>query len=143
MKKRTPKRRNGNGRGAAISRKTSETDISAKLLIDGAGDYHVDTGIPFFDHLLGAVFRHGFFDVQLKARGDLEVDFHHTVEDVGIVLGQAFRKALEGYQGIRSRSFRACRRESGTAVPASFLTMILKVPASPGRISRTWARLTR
>jgi len=101
MKKRVPKKRNANTRGAAISRKTNETDISAKILIDGAGDYHVDTGIPFFDHLLGAIFRHGFFDVQLKARGDLEVDFHHTVEDVGIVLGQVFRKALEGYQGIR------------------------------------------
>ena len=101
MKKRTAKRGSAGARSAAINRKTSETNISAKLAIDGTGDYHVDTGIPFFDHLLGAVFRHGFFDVQLKARGDLEVDFHHTVEDVGIVLGQAFQKALEGYTGIR------------------------------------------
>jgi len=101
MKKRTPKERAGKARSAAMSRKTSETDISAKLVIDGTGDYHVDTGIPFFDHLLGAVFRHGFFDVQLKARGDLDVDFHHTVEDVGIVLGQTFLKALDGYKGIR------------------------------------------
>ncbi|MFQ5457966.1 MAG: imidazoleglycerol-phosphate dehydratase, partial [Myxococcota bacterium] len=83
MKKKTPRRGSGGARCAAVNRKTNETDISAKLAIDGTGDSHVDTGIPFFDHLLGAVFRHGFFDVQLKARGDLEVDFHHTVEDVG------------------------------------------------------------
>jgi len=88
-------------RRAEVTRKTKETDIALRLVIDGTGEYHVDTGIPFFDHLLGAAFRHGFFDVQLKARGDLEVDLHHTVEDVGIVLGRAFHQALEGYGGIR------------------------------------------
>jgi imidazoleglycerol-phosphate dehydratase len=101
MKKRTPKRRPGAGRTAEITRKTKETDIALKLAIDGTGDSHVDTGIPFFDHLLGAAFKHGFFDVQIKARGDLDVDLHHTVEDVGIVLGQAFHRALDGYKGIR------------------------------------------
>ncbi len=101
MKKTTSGKRSEGARSAQLSRKTRETDISTKLVVDGTGDYHVDTGIPFFDHLLGAAFKHGFFDVQIKARGDLEVDFHHTVEDVGIVLGQAFRKALDGYKGVR------------------------------------------
>lgn len=88
-------------RRAEVMRKTKETDIALRLAIDGTGEYHVDTGIPFFDHLLGAAFKHGFFDVTLKARGDLEVDLHHTVEDVGIVLGKAFHQALGGYGGIK------------------------------------------
>ncbi len=89
------------GRRAELSRKTKETDIALRLVIDGSGEYHVDTGIPFFDHLLGATFKHGFFDVTIKARGDLDVDLHHTVEDVGIVLGKAFHVALDGYRGIK------------------------------------------
>jgi imidazoleglycerol-phosphate dehydratase len=101
MKKTASKRRDADRRSAEVSRKTSETDIAVKLSIDGTGEYHVDTGIPFFDHLLCAIFKHGFFDVRLRARGDLEIDFHHTVEDVGIVLGQAFRRAAREYQGVR------------------------------------------
>ncbi len=101
MRKTTPKRRPAGGRSAELTRKTKETDVAVKLVIDGTGESHVDTGIPFFDHLLGAALKHGFFDVELRARGDLEVDLHHTVEDVGIVLGQAFQKALDGYRGVR------------------------------------------
>jgi len=101
MKKSASRKRNDKTRRAELSRKTKETNIAVKLSIDGTGEHHVDTGIPFFDHLLGAIFKHGFFDVQLRARGDLEVDLHHTVEDVGIVLGKVFQSALEGYRGIR------------------------------------------
>ncbi|UCE86672.1 MAG: imidazoleglycerol-phosphate dehydratase HisB [Deltaproteobacteria bacterium] len=90
-----------NGRRAAIKRKTKETDISLSLDFDGSGQYAVSTGLPFFDHMLESFAKHGLFDLELEARGDLEVDAHHTVEDVGIVLGQAFREALGSAEGIR------------------------------------------
>jgi imidazoleglycerol-phosphate dehydratase len=81
-------------RAAKISRKTKETSVAASLCIDGAGRSSVKTGVAFFDHMLTLFSKHGLFDLTLKARGDIEVDYHHTVEDVGIVLGQAFNKAL-------------------------------------------------
>lgn len=81
-------------RSALIERKTGETDIFAKLTLDGSGKREISTGIGFFDHMLSAFTLHGGFDLRLKAVGDLEVDGHHTVEDTGIVLGSAFRKAL-------------------------------------------------
>jgi len=79
---------------ASIERKTKETDITASLKIDGSGKADISTTIPFFDHMLNQLAHHGFFDIELKATGDTEVDFHHTVEDCGITLGQAFTKAL-------------------------------------------------
>lgn len=87
-------------RKVEISRATRETDIRALLNLDGAGQYRIDTGIGFFDHMLAAFAMHGGFDLDLKAKGDLEVDGHHTVEDVGIVLGDAFAKALGDKAGI-------------------------------------------
>jgi len=87
-------------RKARIHRPTKETDILAILNIDGQGRYKIATGIRFFDHMLELFAHHGGFDLELKARGDLEVDQHHTVEDVGIVLGQAFDKALGNKKGI-------------------------------------------
>jgi len=87
-------------RKARIHRPTKETDITATLNIDGRGTYRVSTGIRFFDHMLELFAHHGGFDLDLKARGDLDVDQHHTVEDVGIVLGQAFDKALGNKKGI-------------------------------------------
>jgi imidazoleglycerol-phosphate dehydratase len=87
-------------RRAAIQRTTKETDISAALLIEGRGRYRVSTGIRFFDHMLELFAHHGGFDLQLKVKGDLDVDQHHTVEDVGIVLGQLFDKALGAKRGI-------------------------------------------
>jgi imidazoleglycerol-phosphate dehydratase len=87
-------------RRAAIERKTQETAIRAVLNIDGRGQYKVSTGIRFFDHMLELFARHGGFDLELKAQGDLDVDQHHTVEDVGIVLGEAFDKALGSKRGI-------------------------------------------
>ena len=82
-------------------RKTSETEISLTLGLDGKGGAKVKTGIPFFDHMLNLFAKHGLFDLEVKAKGDLEVDLHHTVEDVGIVLGQALAAALGKKEGIR------------------------------------------
>ena len=88
-------------RSASLERKTKETQISLELTIDGKGEYDVETGIPFFDHMLESFAKHGLFDLRLRAKGDLAVDLHHTVEDVGIVLGQALREALGSAAGIR------------------------------------------
>jgi imidazoleglycerol-phosphate dehydratase len=88
-------------RKAAVKRKTGETDIAAELNLDGTGLHDVSTSIPFLDHMLSLMAKHGLVDLRLKARGDTEVDFHHTVEDVGIVLGQAVKKALGDVKGIR------------------------------------------
>ena len=87
-------------REAEISRKTRETDIVLRLCIDGSGKSEIATGIGFFDHMLSAFARHGLFDLEVSAKGDLEVDQHHLVEDIGIVLGQAFSQALGGKKGI-------------------------------------------
>ena len=87
-------------RSATIRRKTAETDIRLRLVLDGRGKSRVQTGIRFFDHMLDLVARHGAFDLQIKARGDLDVDQHHTVEDVGIALGEAVREALGSKKGI-------------------------------------------
>lgn len=83
------------------NRKTKETDISLFLEIDGKGETQLDTGIGFFDHMLDGFSRHGFFDVKVQVKGDLEVDTHHTIEDTGIVLGTAIRKALGDKRGIK------------------------------------------
>lgn len=88
-------------RKARKYRKTSETEISLSLGLDGKGQGKIKTGIPFFDHMLNLFARHGLFDLEVKAKGDLDVDFHHTVEDVGIVLGQALATALGKKEGIR------------------------------------------
>jgi imidazoleglycerol-phosphate dehydratase len=87
-------------RQATIERTTSETDISVKLNVDGKGDSRIDTGVGFFDHMLTLFAKHGFFDLEIDAKGDLEVDGHHTVEDVGICLGKAFNDALGDKEGI-------------------------------------------
>jgi imidazoleglycerol-phosphate dehydratase len=88
-------------RRALVSRKTKETEIRVALDLDGSGSYQVATGIPFFDHMLESFAKHGVFDLELAATGDLAVDLHHTVEDVGITLGQAVREALGDATGIR------------------------------------------
>src|SRR5580698_1662922 len=87
-------------RTATIHRKTNETDIRIRLNLDGRGSSHVSTGIRFLDHMLDLLARHGAFDLTLSAKGDLDVDQHHTVEDVGIALGQAFEQALGSKRGI-------------------------------------------
>ena len=95
MSKNEPKR------SASIERKTRETEVTLDFTIDGSGEYDVETGVPFFGHMLESFAKHGLFDLRLRAKGDLTVDLHHTVEDVGIVLGQAIRKALGDAKGIR------------------------------------------
>ena len=87
-------------RQATLSRKTKETDISASVDLDGTGDYDISTGIGFLDHMLEQLARHSLIDIKLKAQGDLHIDFHHTTEDSGIVLGQAVAKAMGDNQGI-------------------------------------------
>ncbi|HXU61001.1 MAG TPA: imidazoleglycerol-phosphate dehydratase HisB [Polyangia bacterium] len=87
-------------RRATITRKTAETDISLTLGLDGSGQRRIQTPVPFFNHMLEAVARHGLYDLDIQATGDVEVDAHHTVEDVGICLGQAFREALGDRAGI-------------------------------------------
>jgi imidazoleglycerol-phosphate dehydratase len=88
-------------RSASVARKTGETDIAVTLNLDGSGSYQVATGIGFLDHMLELLARHSLLDLEVKAKGDLHVDMHHTVEDVGIVIGQALDKALGERRGIR------------------------------------------
>lgn len=88
-------------RTAKVNRKTSETDINIELNIDGEGNYDIDTGINFFNHMLESFSKHSYMDLKIKAIGDIEVDDHHTVEDIGILLGTAFNKAVGDKKGIR------------------------------------------
>ena len=88
-------------RRAVVQRKTKETEIRVALDLDGSGSHQISTGIPFFDHMLESFAKHGVFDLELAATGDLAVDLHHTIEDVGITLGQAVREALGDASGIR------------------------------------------
>ncbi len=84
-----------------VARKTRETDVRVRLVLDGSGSWESDTGVPFFDHMLSHVAAHGLFDLQVTCRGDTEVDDHHSVEDVGIALGQALKEALGNKAGIQ------------------------------------------
>ena len=95
----------GVGRTATVVRKTAETGIALTLAVDGRGAAKIDTGVPFFDHMLTLFAKHGLFDLTLKAQGDVAVDYHHTVEDVGLVLGQAFKEALGDKVGIKRYGF--------------------------------------
>ena len=90
---------------AKLTRNTKETRIEMELNLDGSGVSEIDTGIPFFDHMLTLFSRHGLFDLKVKAEGDIEVDYHHTVEDTGIVLGQVLKAALGEKRGIRRYGF--------------------------------------
>jgi imidazoleglycerol-phosphate dehydratase len=92
-------------RVATVVRQTAETDIEITLAVDGRGVAKIDTGVSFFDHMLTLFAKHGLFDLTVKAKGDTDVDYHHTVEDVGLVLGQALREALGDKIGIRRYGF--------------------------------------
>jgi len=96
------------GRESKIERKTKESVISVELELDGAGRAEIETGMPFFNHMLESFTRHGLFDIRIKAKGDIEVDYHHTVEDVGLALGQAFKESLGDKQGIRRFGEASC-----------------------------------
>ncbi len=87
-------------REAKVDRKTKETDIKVAINLDGKGKYTIDTSVPFLDHMLSLMCKHGLFDIRLKAKGDIDVDYHHTVEDIGIVLGKAVKQALGNMEGV-------------------------------------------
>lgn len=89
------------GRSSNIIRKTGETDIEVGINLDGEGKYNIDTGVGFFDHMLSLMAKHGIFDLSVKAKGDLNVDSHHTIEDVGIVIGSCIKEALKDKKGIK------------------------------------------
>jgi imidazoleglycerol-phosphate dehydratase len=105
-------------RKANLHRKTAETDIRVRLNLDGRGRYAISTGVRFLDHMLELFTRHGGFDLELQARGDLDVDQHHTVEDVGIVLGQAVREALGSKKGINRAGYFVMPMDETLAVAA-------------------------
>lgn len=88
-------------RKISVERRTKETHIRIEINLDGTGKYAIDTSIPFLDHMLSLMSKHGLFDLKIKAKGDIEIDDHHTVEDTGIVLGKAFKQALGDMRGIR------------------------------------------
>src|SRR5271157_2030476 len=105
-------------RSASVERNTKETQIRGRLTIEGRGRYEISTGIRFLDHMLELFAKHGGFDLKLKAEGDLDVDQHHTVEDVGIVLGQLFTKALGGRKGINRAGYFVLPMDETLAVVA-------------------------
>jgi len=117
---------------ASLHRHTAETDIRARLNLDGRGKYEISTGVRFLDHMLELFTRHGGFDLALKAQGDLDVDQHHTVEDVGIVLGQLLREALGAKKGINRAGYFLMPMDETLAIAAIDLSgrpfLVLKAP---------------
>ena len=113
-----PRRRTAAARQSTFDRRTTETHIKGRLVVDGEGRYDVRTGIRFFDHMLELFTRHGGFDLTLKATGDLDVDQHHTVEDVGIVLGESVLKALGDRKGINRAGYFVMPMDETLAVVA-------------------------
>jgi imidazoleglycerol-phosphate dehydratase len=126
------------GRTGTVERKTKETEITVAIEIDGSGKAEIETGMPFFDHMLDSFSRHGLFDIKLQAKGDLEVDYHHTVEDVGLALGEAFKKALGDKQGIRRFGEASCPLDETLAKVVIDLSgrpyLSYNVKIRPGRI---------
>jgi len=126
------------GRTAKVERKTKETDISLSLNLDGRGQARIETGMPFFNHMLDSFTRHGLFDIDISAKGDLDVDYHHTVEDVGLVLGQAFKEALGDKQGIRRFGQASCPLDETLASIVVDLSgrpyLYYNVKIRPGRV---------
>jgi imidazoleglycerol-phosphate dehydratase len=125
-------------RSARVDRRTTETDIRARLTVDGRGRYAVSTGIRFLDHMLELFTRHGGFDLDLRARGDLDVDQHHTVEDTGLVLGEAVRQALGDKRGINRAGYFVMPMDETLAVAAIDLSgrpyLVLRAPIKSERV---------
>lgn len=133
------------GRTATFHRSTTETDIQIRLNLDGSGRYAVSTGIRFFDHMLELFSRHGGFDLDLRVRGDLDVDQHHTVEDVGIALGEAVRQALGSKKGINRAGYFLMPMDETLAVAAVDLSgrpyLVLQAPIRAVRVGDLQAEL--
>jgi imidazoleglycerol-phosphate dehydratase len=125
-------------RKAKLERKTKETEINVELELDGSGKAEIETGIPFFNHMLDSFTRHGFFDIRIEARGDIEVDYHHTVEDVGLALGQTFKGALGDKHGIRRFGEASCPLDETLAKVVVDLSgrpyLSYNVKIRPGRV---------
>jgi imidazoleglycerol-phosphate dehydratase len=125
-------------RRSTLHRRTAETDIRARLNLDGRGRYRISTGIRFLDHMLELFARHGGFDLELTARGDLDVDQHHTVEDVGIVLGEALRRALGSKRGINRAGYFLMPMDETLAVAAVDLSgrayLVMHAPIRARRV---------
>ena len=126
------------GRTGTVERKTKETEISVSVDIEGSGKAEIETGMPFFNHMLDSFSRHGLFDIKLQAKGDLEVDYHHTVEDVGLALGEAYKKALGDKQGIRRFGEASCPLDETLAKVVVDLSgrpyLSYNVKIRPGRV---------
>jgi imidazoleglycerol-phosphate dehydratase len=126
------------GRTGTIERKTKETEIVASVDLEGTGKAEIETGMPFFNHMLDSFSRHGLFDIKIQARGDLEVDYHHTVEDVGLALGEAFKKALGDKHGIRRFGEASCPLDETLAKVVVDLSgrpyLSYNVKIRPGRV---------
>ncbi len=112
-------------RKAKVTRKTSETNITVSINLDGKGDYKIDTSVPFVDHMLNLMSKHGHFDLNVQAKGDIEIDYHHLMEDLGIVLGEAIKKALG--QKMRIRRY----GETMTPMDESLAQVILDLSGRP------------
>ena len=126
------------GRTADLRRKTAETDIRMRLNLDGRGRYTISTGVRFLDHMLELFTRHGGFDLELKATGDLDVDQHHTVEDIGIVLGQAVKEALGSKKGINRAGYFVMPMDETLALAAVDLSgrpyLVINAPIKARRV---------
>jgi len=126
------------GRTADLRRKTAETDIRIRLNLDGRGRYAISTGVRFLDHMLELFTRHGGFDLELKATGDLDVDQHHTVEDIGIVLGQAVKEALGSKKGINRAGYFVMPMDETLALAAIDLSgrpyLVINAPIKARRV---------
>ncbi len=126
------------GRTGNTERKTKETEISVVLDLDGSGKAETKTGMPFFDHMLDIFTRHGLFDLKIQAKGDIEVDYHHTVEDVGLTLGETFKKALGDKHGIRRFGEASCPLDETLAKVVVDLSgrpyLSYQVKIRPGRV---------
>ena len=105
-------------RSATVERNTTETQIALTLDLDGSGQYEITTGIGFFDHMLSHIARHGLFDLKIQAQGDIEVDYHHLVEDVGIVLGQAIAEAVGDKRGLIRYGLACCPMDEALVLVA-------------------------
>ena len=126
------------GRAGTVERKTKETEIIVSVDIEGSGKAEIETGMPFLNHMLDSFSRHGLFDIKLQAKGDLEIDYHHTVEDVGLALGEAFKKALGDKQGIRRFGEASCPLDETLAKVVIDLSgrpyLSYNVKIRPGRV---------
>lgn len=126
------------GRTGNTERKTKETEISVALNVDGTGKAEIDTGMPFLNHMLDIFTRHGLFDIKIQATGDIEVDYHHTVEDVGLTLGETFKKALGDKHGIRRFGAASCPLDETLAKVVVDLSgrpyLSYQVKIRPGRV---------